>query len=39
MSLPFLINDYISKFSNLEEFRNELYKKNIMKKKEDLIKK
>ena len=32
MSLPFLINDYISKFPNLEEFRNELYKKNILSK-------
>jgi len=32
MSLPFLINDYISKFPNLEEFRSELYKKNILSK-------
>lgn len=32
MSLPFLINDYITKFSNLEEFRSELYKKNILSK-------
>ena len=32
MSLPFLINDYISKFPNLEELRSELYKKNILTK-------
>jgi len=32
MSLPFLINDYILKFPNLEEFRSELYKKHILSK-------
>ena len=32
MSLPFLINDYINKYSNLEELRSELYKKNILTK-------
>jgi hypothetical protein len=32
MSLPFLINDYINKFSELDVLRTELYKKNILTK-------
>jgi hypothetical protein len=32
MSLPFLINEYIIKFDNLEDLRSELYKKNILTK-------